>query len=108
MPAMLVARRFSGRRGGGFDVRLALFDFEEALAVFNGLAIFDENLEDSAFGLGLNLIHDFHGLDDADHAVFDGFGSDVGERFTLRRSRPIKCPNHGRLNIGYPGLVLWS
>ena len=50
-PAAVVRRerKRSGERAGrGGSVRLALFDFEEALTVFDGLAILDQHLNDAA------------------------------------------------------------
>ena len=64
--------------------RLAQLNFKEALTVFDGLAVFDENLGHSAFCFGLDLVHDFHGLNDTDHRVFDDFGAPLNERFTFR------------------------
>src|SRR6218665_1660913 len=45
---------------------IRLFDDEQRLPVFDGLAVFAENAGDRARLVGLDLVEDFHGLDDAD------------------------------------------
>ena len=47
-------------------LRLALADGEERLAEFDGLAVGDEAFDDLAGGVGLDLVHELHGFDDAD------------------------------------------
>jgi hypothetical protein len=54
---------------GGVRSMLGL-EFKEGLAVLDGLAIFDKDAGDGAAHLGLDLVHDLHGLDDADGGVF--------------------------------------
>ena len=73
-----------GRMGTGSVVRLALFDLKEALTVFDGLPVFDKEFQDGTLGFRLDFVHDLHGLDDADHGVFDDFGANIGERLALR------------------------
>ena len=41
-------------------------DGEERLAVFDGLTVGDETLDDLTGRVGLDLVHQLHGLDDAD------------------------------------------
>src|ERR1051326_9096014 len=42
------------------------FDTEQRLAVLYRLPVFNINLDDFSARLGLNLVHEFHGFDDAD------------------------------------------
>src|SRR5436190_22734643 len=39
---------------------------EELLAVFHALAVLDQHLDDGAGVLALDLVHELHGLDDAE------------------------------------------
>lgn len=71
-----------------------LFDLEESLAVFDRLAILDQNLDDIPFGLSLNFIHDLHRFDDTDHGVLYHLRAYVGEGFALRRGGPVKGADH--------------
>src|SRR5215510_9450125 len=57
-------------------------DSEERLPIFNRLAVLNVNLDDFTFHLRLNLIHQFHCLDDAD----DGFRFDLAPNFYKRLS----------------------
>lgn len=68
------------------QLNLALFNFEEALAIFDRLPIFDQSFDDGSLKLRLNLVHDFHRLDDADDGVLDDFGACVGEGLTFREA----------------------
>ncbi len=88
---------------GGGD--LALFDLEELLPVFDGLAVIDEELDDGAFHLGLDLVHDFHGLDDADHAGLGDLGADLGEGLGFRGGGLVEGADHGALHVDDAGLV---
>jgi hypothetical protein len=71
-------------RGG--VTRLIGPDFEQRLAEFDRLRVFDEHLSDDAFDLGFDFVHHFHGFDDADDGVGVYFRTDfdVGGRFWRR------------------------
>jgi len=68
---MLVARR-------------GLFDDEQRLTVFDGLAVFHQNLDHRAGEFRLDLVHQLHGFDDAQRVThFDG-GAHLHERLAHR------------------------
>src|SRR3954471_22045563 len=48
-------------------VGLRLFDAEQWLAVLDVLAVLDQDVEQLAVDVRLDLVHQLHGLDDADH-----------------------------------------
>jgi hypothetical protein len=52
---------------------------EQWLAVFNGLPVLDVNLSYLTSGLRLNLVHEFHGFDDANNRVGFNARSDLHE-----------------------------
>src|SRR5512145_2611595 len=55
------------------------FDGEEPLAVVDGLAVFHVDLDDLALAFGVDLVHQLHRFDDAEHLpLLDGL-SDVRE-----------------------------
>src|ERR1044071_3355454 len=52
-------------------------NLEQGLAEFDRLGIFNQHLRNDAFGFGLDLIHHFHGLNDAHHGLRPNFCSDL-------------------------------
>lgn len=72
---------------------------EKLLAVFDGLAIFDEDLDDDALHLGLDFVHDLHRLDDAHHRVLNDLGAVFRIGLTLWRAGTVKGTHHWGLNI---------
>ena len=58
-------------------------DSKERLAVFHRLAVLNVNLDYLSTHLGLNLVHEFHGFDDADNRVGLDVTSDLHK--SLRR-----------------------
>src|SRR5687767_2446388 len=55
-----------------FAIRIFLnmsrgLDGEEPLAVLHGVAVLDVRLHDLAVALGIDLVHELHRLDDAEH-----------------------------------------
>src|SRR6476620_5754821 len=71
----------SGRRGSWATTSL---DDEQGLAVLDRLAVLDQDLGDRAGHVGLDLVHDLHGLDDADRVAFLDGAADVDERLRAR------------------------
>jgi hypothetical protein len=68
--------------------RSVLFHLEKALAVFDRLAVLHQHLDDGdPLNLGLDLVHDLHGLDNADHRVFDDSWQPTSARRVYFRGR---------------------
>src|SRR5688572_1847893 len=69
-------------------------DFKERLTKLDRFGIFDEQLSDHPAHLGLNFVHHFHRLDDADNGIRVHFGAyfHVVDRFG--RGRSVKSSNH--------------
>src|SRR5215212_6208490 len=65
-------------------------DSEERLAVLHRLPILDINLNYLTRSLRLNLVHEFHGLDDADNSIGLYAAPDLHKRVGTRRWRTIK------------------
>src|SRR6059058_3257763 len=61
------------------NTRSAYFDLEERLAVLDCLPVLDEDLHDRALDLGLDLVHQLHRFDDADHLALLDARADVNE-----------------------------
>ena len=70
-------------------------DSEEGLTVFNGLTVFDVDLHDLTAGLSLNLVHQFHGLDNAYDGVGFDVAADANEALRCRGRRAIESANDG-------------
>ena len=51
-------------------------DFEQGLAKLNRLAVIRKNLGDNPADLGLDLVHDLHGLNNTDDGIRAHLGSD--------------------------------
>ena len=77
-----------------------LFEAEEGLSELDGLAVLRADLGDDTGGLGLDFIHDFHGLNDAD----DGVGSDLlanGDEWRgVGRRGGVEGADHGGFDFG--------
>src|SRR4051812_35081798 len=74
------------RRPGGCDPRPCVspccagsFDDEERLPELDRLAVLAEDLLHRAGLVGLDLVHDLHGLDDADRVALLDHGADLRE-----------------------------
>src|SRR5262245_58878687 len=76
------------RRGSGHA--------DELLAVLDVLAVLDEDLGDLAVGLGLDLVHELHGLDDADDLALAHGRAHVDEGGGLGRRRAVEGAHERR------------
>src|ERR1043165_8621685 len=71
---------------------------KKRLAVFYRLAILDINLDYFTTRLSLNLVHEFHGFDDAHHRLRFDVAADLHKRIRRRRRRTIERADDGRRN----------
>jgi hypothetical protein len=66
------------------------------LAVFDGLAVGDEDFDDGAGGVGVDFVEDFHGFDDADDGfVFGNLCADGGEGVGFGVGGAVEGADHG-------------
>src|SRR5262249_24817210 len=63
---------------------------KEWLAVLNRLAVLDVNLDYFTRGFRLNLVHEFHGFDNADNCVLLDVAANLHERIGVWRRRAIE------------------
>src|SRR3990172_6292071 len=73
-------------------------DEEKRLTVFDRLAVFDQDRLDHARGVGLDLVHQFHRLDDADGLTLFDRLSDLDERIGGWRGGAVKRAHDRRLD----------
>src|SRR5687767_8010827 len=71
-------------------------DPEEDLPEFHRRGVVDADFLDHAADLGLDLVHDLHRFDDADHLPRSHPGPDLGVRSGPRLRRTIEGANHRR------------
>src|SRR5437870_3987914 len=57
---------------------LVRLDREQTVAVLHGLTVFDVDRGDFAVGVALNLVHQLHGFDNAQHLPALDHGPDFG------------------------------
>src|SRR5262245_9337247 len=73
---------------------------EEPLAVVDGLAVFHVDLDDLAVAFGVDLVHQLHRFDDAEHLPLLDDLPDLSERFGSGLRLAIERPDDGRLHDG--------
>jgi hypothetical protein len=78
---------------------ISLTDEEQRLSVLDRLAALDQDLEDLADRLGLDLVHHLHRLDDADGRLETESRSHRDERLGLGRGSPVERPDHRTLEL---------
>src|SRR5712691_7916307 len=69
---------------------LRRFNREQALTVLDGLSVLDVTLHHFAVTLGVDLVHQLHCLDDAEHLTLAHGLADVGVRFRAGLGRAIE------------------
>ncbi len=75
--------------------QLPLFDDEQRLVKFDGLTIFNQDRFDHAGLVRLDLVHHFHGFDDAQGIADIDVLTDFRERLGFRAGGAIEGANHG-------------
>ena len=75
-------------------------DREQSLAVLHGLAVLDVALDDLAFVLGGDLVHQLHRLDDAEHLVFADRVTDFDEGGSIGVRRAVERADDRGLDDG--------
>src|SRR5919199_4277850 len=84
----------------GAVVGLAIgVDPEEDLAVLHGLRVLDPDLPDDARELRLDLVHDLHRLDDAEHLSLRDARAHRNVRFRTGLRRSVERADHRRLHL---------
>src|SRR6218665_256469 len=79
------------------NMRDGLFDDEQRLTVLDGLAVLAQDLRDRAGLVGLDLVEDLHGLDDADRLPFLDRAADLPHGLGPGAGRAVEGAHHGRL-----------
>src|SRR5574344_2696804 len=102
MPSSLQARRMRS----AISPRLAmttlsnmgidpLFDNEQRLIEFNGIAVFNQDALDHASLVRLDLVHHLHGFDDAQRIANLDLLTHFHERRRVRTGRAVESADHG-------------
>ena len=73
-------------------------DREQPLAVLHRLAVLDVDVDDFAVVLGVDLVHQLHRFDDAEHLPLLHRRADFDERRRARLGRPIERADDRRLD----------
>src|ERR671916_1614497 len=90
----------AGAAWGAVVAGLAIgVDPEEDLAVLHGLRVLNPDLPDDARELGLDLVHDLHRLDDAEHLPLRDARAHRNVRFRARLGRRVEGADHRRLDL---------
>src|SRR3990170_4575667 len=81
-----------------FSALLAALHEEERLAELDGLGVLDEDLQDAARHLGLDLVHELHRLDDAEGLPLLDRVALADEWCRLGARSAVEGADHGRLD----------
>src|SRR5882672_12020662 len=75
-----------------------LAEDEKRLAVLDGLAVLHQDRLHHPGGVGVDLVHQLHRLDDADDLAFLDRLADLDERLGVGRRRAVEGADHRRLD----------
>ena len=81
-------------------------DLEQALSVFDWLTVLNQGFDYRPLGFSLDLVHDFHGLDDTGDGLFLDLGIHIGKRRAVGRCATIKSADHRGLDIREAGIII--
>src|SRR5688500_16083316 len=79
---------------------------EQRLSELHRLTVLDQDRLDDAGGVGLDLVHELHRLDDAERVALLNRIPDLDERLRAGRGRPIERPDDRALDdvsLGFRG-----
>src|SRR5258705_13511581 len=76
--ATMIRGAISPRLAMRIFLNIGRFDRKQPLAILHGLTVLDVHLDDLAFGFGVDLIHQLHRLDDAQHLPLLHVITDLG------------------------------
>src|ERR1019366_1368666 len=79
-------------------------DAKESFSVFDRLAVLNELGFDDAWDVGLNLIHELHGFDDAEDFARDDVFADGDEGRSIGGGRFVKSTDDGGFDVEEGGL----
>src|SRR5918998_3318765 len=74
---------------------LGRLDAEQRLPELHGLAVLHQHLGDPSGHLGLDLVHELHGLHDAEHLALAHVGAHLDEGGLVRRGRAVEGAHEG-------------
>src|SRR6185436_4994136 len=77
---------------------------EQHLAVLDGLAVGDPDLDHLGVDLRFDLVHELHGLDDAQHLALAHARAHLHEGSGLGAGRAVERPHDGRAQVHEAGL----
>src|SRR3954465_10639246 len=100
MPSSLQARRMRSAISPRLAIRtfwnmpVLLFDDDERFAIFDRLAVFNQDAGDRARAMCRDLVHGLHRLDDQQGLAFADPGADFHEGGLARLGRTIGSADH--------------
>src|SRR5690606_20460474 len=103
MPSSRQARRMRRAISPRLAMRIfsnmaASADHEQGLAVLDRLAVLDQDGLDHAAGVGLDLVHQLHRLDDAQALAAGDLLAELDQRLRARCAGAVEGADHRRLD----------
>src|SRR4029079_3550563 len=104
MPSSRQARWMRSAISPRLAIRIFLnipsLDDEQRLSALHRLPVLAQDLRHAAALVGLDLVHDLHGFDDADRFSLLALRSDLDERLGPGRGGSVEGAHHRRLDRG--------